>query len=66
MFVLIFWSYRKKRLDQKDNVNVRFHDVTAWLKATTIHLLPNISQIKGNQTMKFGYLIKNNQRNLFL
>ena len=27
----------------------------------TIHILPNISRSKGNQTMKFGQLIKYNQ-----
>ena len=29
------------------------------------HILPNISQDKGNQTMKFGQLIKYNKRNIF-
>ena len=32
----------------------------------TIHILPNISQSKGNQTMKFGQLIEYNRRNIFL
>ena len=31
-----------------------------------IHMLPNISQSKGNQTMKFGLLIEYNKRNVFL
>ena len=31
-----------------------------------IHILPNISQNKGNQTMKFGQLIECNMRNIFL
>ena len=31
-----------------------------------IHILPNISQSKGNQTMKFGELIEHNKRNIFL
>ena len=31
-----------------------------------IHILPNISRSKGNQTMKFGQLIKYNMRNIFL
>ena len=31
-----------------------------------IHILPNISQNKGNQTMKFGQLIEYNKRNIFL
>ena len=31
-----------------------------------IHTLPNISQSKENQTMKFGQLIEYNKRNIFL
>ena len=31
-----------------------------------IHTLPNISKIKGNQTMKFGQLIEYDMRNIFL
>ena len=32
----------------------------------TIHILPNISRIKGNQTLKFGQIIKYNNRNDFI
>ena len=31
-----------------------------------IHILPNISRRTGNQTMKFGQLIKYNMRNMLL
>ena len=31
-----------------------------------IHILPNISRIKGNQAMKLGQLIEYNLRNVFL
>ena len=31
-----------------------------------MHLLPNISRSKGNQTMKYGQLIEYNMRNIFL
>ena len=31
-----------------------------------IHISPNISRSKGNQTMKFGQLIEYNMRNIFL
>ena len=31
-----------------------------------IHILPNITRSKGNQTMKFGELIEYNTRNIFL
>ena len=32
----------------------------------TIHILPNISRSKGNETMKFGQLIEYKKRNFFL
>ena len=32
----------------------------------TIHILPNISRTKGNQTMKFGQLIELNVKNIYL
>ena len=31
-----------------------------------IHIMPNISRSKGNQTMKLGQLIEYNKRNIFL
>ena len=31
-----------------------------------MHMLPNISRSKGNQTMKFGQLVKYIMRNIFL
>ena len=34
-------------------------------KTITIHILPNISPSKGNQTMKFGQLIEYNKRIFF-
>ena len=36
------------------------------LQTIAIHILPNISQSKGNQIMKFGQLIEYNGRNIFL
>ena len=39
--------------------------MTAPLTITT-HVLPNISQSKENQTMKFGQVIQYNKRNIFL
>ena len=35
------------------------------LQTIAMHILPNISQSKGNQTMEFGQLIEYN-RNIFL
>ena len=57
-----------KRFDNKDKVDFKFYDVTAW--STTIcnkiHILSNILGRKGNQTMKFGQLTEDNIRNIFL
>ena len=36
------------------------------LQTIAIHTLPNISQIKGNQKMKFGQLIEYKKRNIYL
>ena len=36
------------------------------LQTIAIHILPNISHSKGNQTMKFGQLIEYNKINIFL
>ena len=35
------------------------------LQAIAIHILANVSQSKGNQTMKFGQLIEYNKINTF-
>ena len=35
-------------------------------QTTAIHILPNISRTKANQTMKFGELIEFNMTNIFL
>ena len=35
-------------------------------QAIAVHIFPNISRIKGNQTMKFGQLIEYDMRNTFL
>ena len=37
-----------------------------YLQTIAIHILPNISQSKGNQGMKFGQLIEYDKRNIFL
>ena len=36
------------------------------LQTIVIHIFPNISQSKGNQTMKIGQLIEYNKRDNFL
>ena len=36
------------------------------LQTIALHIFPNTSQGKGNQTIKFGQLIKYNKGNIFL
>ena len=36
------------------------------LQTIAIHILPNISQSKGNQAIKFGQLIERSKVNIFL
>ena len=36
------------------------------LQTVAIHILPNISQSKDNQTMKFGQLIEYNKKDIFV
>ena len=35
-------------------------------QTVALHILPNISRSKGNQTMKFGQLIEYNMRHIFV
>ena len=43
-----------------------FPKTTRTLMPLSKCILPNISRIKGNQTMKFGQLIEYNKRDIFL
>ena len=47
---------QKKWGHQRDKVNFETYDITAWLVKNLTHILLNISQIKGNQKVKFGQL----------
>ena len=64
-FVLTF-GHVEKQLDQKDKVNFKICDVTNLKQTIAIHVLPNISRSKSNQTMIFGQLIEYKMRNIFL
>ena len=69
VFVTNFWSCRKNGLIRKKSLTLKFMmSQPGFLIAQTIamHILPNISQSKGNQTMKFGQLIEYNKRQNFL
>ena len=50
----------------KDKIYFKIHDAPSWFTTITIHILPNISQSKGNETMKLGQSIEYNNRNIFL
>ena len=47
-------------------INLKFMVSQLEKQTIAIHILPNISRRKGNQTMKFGQLIEYNTRNIFL
>ena len=51
--------FRKLRLISK------FMASQPGLQTIAIHILPNISQSKGNQTMKFGQFIEYKKINIF-
>ena len=65
-FSLGFLVMYKKRLDLKYQLNFKLYNVLTWLTKITVHILPNILQSKGNQTMKFGQLIEYNRETFFL
>ena len=48
IFAFLSWLFRyvEKRLDKKTMVNFKIYDVTAGQQIITIHILPNISELK--------------------
>ena len=58
-FILKYVSWKL----QLESLNMN-HKLLNW--TLTAHVLPIISRCKSNQTMKFGQLIENNMRNIFL
>ena len=58
IFRFLSWPFGhvEKRLDSKDKVSFKIE----------IHIFPNISRSKGNQTTKFGHLIEYKMKNIFL
>ena len=64
-FDLTFWACRKNGLIRKISLILKFMTSQPGLQRITRHILLNISQIKGNQTMKFGQLIEHPMRNIF-
>ena len=73
IFKFLYWLFGHvaKRPDHKDQVNVKFYDVTAWLTKNlihimVIHILSKILRSKGYHTMKFVQLIGYNMKSIFL
>ena len=66
VFIMTFWSCIKNGLIRKIRLTSKFMMSQPGLQTIAIHILPKISQSKGNQTMKFGQLIVSNKRDTFL
>ena len=68
IFKFLSWIFGhvEKRAWLEDKVNFKIYDVTAWLQTIAIHILPDTSRSKSNQTMKLGQLIQYNKRKIFL
>ena len=62
---MTFCSCRKNGSIRKIRLTSKFMKSQPSLQTIAIHILFNISQIKGNQTMKFNQLIEYNKRNIF-
>ena len=65
-FCTTFWLFRKNGLIRKIRLTSKLITSQPALQTFAIDILSNISQSKGNQTMKFGQLIEHNKRNIFL
>ena len=65
LFVRKIYKFLSQR-DEKDQVNLKIHEVTSWFTNHCNAHISQISQSKGNQTMKFGQLREYNRKNVFL
>ena len=59
-FLSTFWSCRKNDLVRKTRLTSKSLTSQPGLQTILIYILPYISQIKGNQTMKVGQIIEYN------
>ena len=66
VFVTTCWSCRENGLIRRVRLTSKFLASQPGLQTIVIHILLNISQSKGNQTMKFGQLIEYDKRNIFV
>ena len=65
VFVTTFWYCSKNDLIREIRLTSKFMTSQCGLQAIAIHILPDISQSKVNQTIKFGQLIEYNKENMF-
>ena len=65
-FALTFLDMWKKNLIRKLGLTSNFMASDTGKQIITIHILPNISRSKDNQTMKFCELVEYNMRKNFL
>ena len=62
---MTFWSCRENYLIRKIRLTLEFMTSQSGQQIISIPILANISQSKGNQTIKLGQLIEYNKRNFF-
>ena len=65
MFLSHLFGYVEKT-DGLERLTSKFMTSQPGSQTFAIHILPNMSQSKSNQTMKFSQLIEYNNRNIFL
>ena len=65
-FCLDFLVMYKNGLIRKIRLISKFMTLQSGKQTIAMHILPNISRSKGNQTLKFGQLIECNIGNIFL
>ena len=65
-FLFYLWVMYKNGLIRKIRLISKRIPSQPKKKAIAIHILPNISRSKGQQTLKFGQLIEYNMRNIFI
>ena len=66
VFVSTFWACRENDLVRKIRLISKFMMSHPDQQRITIHILLNISRIKGNQAVKFVQLIEYPKKNIFL
>ena len=64
VFATTFWSCRKNGLIRKIMLTSKFTTSQPGLQTVAIYILPNISQSKANQAMKFAQVTEYNKKNI--